>query len=306
LDTFIRGLHRRTADLHQDWTGRLKRKTSGEEARSEAVAEMLLRLRWDDTDDKARAKLSKIVARIWDGLEGLDLTDRQPLSSALWLEDIEGVALPASIAEVTRNKDEEIASLLVESSQHEQPLQESASYQQPVCSSPTEQEEETRVARNGATYIRAEFLEYYGEVQGMTMWEEALPHPRCIESADEPVSFEGETSHAARAQVARAAMDAGLQVSLDGLPSDLRRRMDLFAADQRAGARVKLPLGLTAMQRKAVHLWAEMQGLEHKSFGYRGRRRLHLAVSGRRDDGEDAEAFDFAAWNDAEEDEEEW
>merc|ERR1719401_143290 len=67
LDTFIRGLHRRTADLHEDWRNRLRRDTSGDEVRSEAVAEMLLRLRWDDSDAGARARLSQLVARIWDG-----------------------------------------------------------------------------------------------------------------------------------------------------------------------------------------------------------------------------------------------
>jgi len=35
---------------------------------------MLLRLRWDDSDATARARLSEIVGRIWDGLEGVDLT----------------------------------------------------------------------------------------------------------------------------------------------------------------------------------------------------------------------------------------
>jgi hypothetical protein len=54
MDTFIRGLHRRTADLHADWIGRLQRETAGEAARNEAVAEMLLRLRWDDSDEGPR------------------------------------------------------------------------------------------------------------------------------------------------------------------------------------------------------------------------------------------------------------
>merc|ERR1712080_15918 len=82
-----------------------------------------------------------------------------------------------------------------------------------------------------------------------------------------------------------------------------------FAAEKRAGRRVKLPLPLSAKQRKAIHLWAEMNDLEHKSFGYRGRRRLHLMVKAGQEedimDGEgvdEAEEFDFAAW--AENDEE--
>merc|ERR1719399_342379 len=81
LDTFIRGLHRRTEDLHRDWRTRMNKKTSGDEAHEEAVEEMLLRLRWDDSDSRARAKLKQIVGRIWDDLEGVDLTDRPPLSS---------------------------------------------------------------------------------------------------------------------------------------------------------------------------------------------------------------------------------
>merc|ERR1711904_732936 len=87
LDTFIRGLHRRTADLHNDWKVRVGRDTSGDEARAEAVEEMLLRLRWDDRDESARIKLKSIVARIWDALEGVDLTGKAPLSSALWIDD---------------------------------------------------------------------------------------------------------------------------------------------------------------------------------------------------------------------------
>merc|ERR1711904_23210 len=87
LDTFIRGLHRRTADLHQDWKVRLARDTSTAEACAEAIEEMLLRLRWDDSNDSARAKLSSIIGRIWDGLIGVDLTGKIPLSSALWLDD---------------------------------------------------------------------------------------------------------------------------------------------------------------------------------------------------------------------------
>merc|ERR1719310_2505313 len=48
---------------------------------------MLLRLRWDDRDEVACKKLKSIVARIWDALEGIDLTGKAPLSSALWLDD---------------------------------------------------------------------------------------------------------------------------------------------------------------------------------------------------------------------------
>merc|ERR1712232_155635 len=87
MDTFVRGLHQRTADLHADWRERLGRETSGDDARNEAVAEMLLRLRWDDNDDRARAQLSRIIGRIWDGLEGVDLKSAPPIASALWLDE---------------------------------------------------------------------------------------------------------------------------------------------------------------------------------------------------------------------------
>jgi len=64
LDTFVRGLHRRTQDLHEDWQFE-GRGTAGEEAKGEAVAEMLLRLRWDESQVGSRVKLSLLVARIW-------------------------------------------------------------------------------------------------------------------------------------------------------------------------------------------------------------------------------------------------
>ena len=57
----------------------------GPKAREEAVQEMLLRLRWDRRDNRARLKLSKIVAQIWDGLEGI--SPLKPLTSALWIAD---------------------------------------------------------------------------------------------------------------------------------------------------------------------------------------------------------------------------
>lgn len=84
LDTFIPGLHRRTQDLYREMNK--QGSTAGAEARSRAVEEMLLRLRWDDRDNKARCKLSKIVACIWDDLEGVPLHG-QVLTSALWIDD---------------------------------------------------------------------------------------------------------------------------------------------------------------------------------------------------------------------------
>merc|ERR1712224_999233 len=83
LDTFIEGLHRRTLDLHNDWE---KHGALGKKTRDAAIQEMLLRLRWDDSDDRARAKLSRIVGTIWDDLEKVDVNANPP-SSALWLKD---------------------------------------------------------------------------------------------------------------------------------------------------------------------------------------------------------------------------
>merc|ERR1711974_418352 len=89
------------------------------------------------------------------------------------------------------------------------------------------------------------------------------------------------------ADAAREAMDDGLQAVFDGLPRDLRRRMTAFAADQ-GGRKVKLPVNLRAKQRKAIHLWAEMHRLGHQSFGYRGKRRLHLVAGDGADGGDHA------------------
>lgn len=85
LDTFVEGLHRRTRDLHEAW----KQKRSSMKStrlRALAVDEMLLRVRWDDSDKQARANLSKMLAQIWDGLEGLK--PGKPIPSALWLGDV--------------------------------------------------------------------------------------------------------------------------------------------------------------------------------------------------------------------------
>jgi len=87
FDTFIEGLHQRTYDLHAEWAK--ERSLSNDKDvhannREEAVQEMLLRLRWDDHDVKARAKLSFIIENIWDGLSGVET---KPVSSALWLSD---------------------------------------------------------------------------------------------------------------------------------------------------------------------------------------------------------------------------
>lgn len=86
LDTFIHGLHRRTRDLHEFWRQSGLR-TAGVAACDAGVGELLLRLRWDDRDSRARVKLSRIIARLWRSLEGAEEGADGSLSSALWLED---------------------------------------------------------------------------------------------------------------------------------------------------------------------------------------------------------------------------
>jgi len=107
LDTFVPGLHRRTKDLHEQW--KQEGGTAGSEVRASAVEELLLRLRWDDRDQQARSKLSKILARIWDGLEGV-ASQGKPLSSALWIDDDdahaadEGKDQPAALGDSTSSQ----------------------------------------------------------------------------------------------------------------------------------------------------------------------------------------------------------
>jgi len=316
----------------------LQKSTSGDQARQEAVEEMLLRLRWDDSDEKARKKLSKIVARIWDDLEGVDMSGCAPLSSALWLDDEnndeDGVeerttskepiamAPPTEPSQITKAEDspaERITSeeptgivLPTEATQitkAEDPFVESSTLTELTATLPpteaiqvTEVEDSLieispsmlveassssspsdilpkRVARDGNAYTREEFCHHYGDIRGVTMWDEANEKAR--NATDEPPVTDALCSGdqwETRAAVARGRMDAGLQQAFDGLAEDVRRSVEQFAANQRANSRMKLPLDLTAKERKSVHLWAEMNRVEHKSFGYRGRRRLHLSV----------------------------
>jgi hypothetical protein len=102
----------------------------------------------------------------------------------------------------------------------------------------------------------------------------------------------------ARAATAQRKNDEGLQAAFDDIPSETRNTMARFAANQNAGQRMKLPLTLSAKQRKAVHLWAEMNRCEHQSFGYRGRRRLHLSIGG--DPGQEGEGGDYFGSEDEE------
>jgi hypothetical protein len=308
LDTFVRGLHRRTVDLRNDWIGRLRKDTSGDQARQEATEEMLLRLRWDDSDEKARKKLSKIVARIWDDLEGVDVSGYAPVSSALWLEDdadesksetcqlsnstadgLTAITPPAhhSVA-ATKDPLTEISEAVYSnntcseewsapSPTHEDPSENSQEVLVASSSSPSDVLER-RVARDGKSYTREEFFRHYGD-RGGAMWEEA-------DGTQQNATTEALVMHGAcdvdpwtsRASAARGKMDAGLQQAFDGLSEDVRKGIESFAANQRQNSRMKLPLDLTAKERKALHLWAEMNRVEHQSFGYRGRRRLHLSV----------------------------
>jgi len=336
LDTFVRGLHRRTRDLHKDWKERVRRETSGEAARKEAVEEMLLRLRWDDSNERARAKLSQIVARIWDGLEGLDLSGRPPLPSALWLdaEDVshESEGDQSSAARPARQGPEDFEVASPAGAANEQPeaagpVEASAAQPEPrrappglveevpeCCDAPADLAEgpapadeadeaeeaeeaeeavERRLARNGWPYTRSEFLEYYGEERGTVMWQEA----EAVVGGGAAVA----DLPAPRANAARETMDEGLREALDGLDAELRRRMDVFAADRRPGSRMKLPTSVSAKQRKAVHLWAEAAGLEHRSFGYRGRRRLHLSIAGTASGAEGADEAVDERWEEEEE-----
>jgi len=281
LDTFIRGLHRRTSDLHADWMDSVDHETSGDAARTAAVAEMLLRLRWDDKDDKARVKLSKMVATIWDGLEGVDQSAAEPISSALWLDDVEHEG---------------------ESQVHHQPRGSTASANRQVppqtidpLDSPGHSAMSTPQPSSGLPLGK-------GKGEG-----KAAKGKGDEGKGDEGKGAKGKGAKGKGAKgkgaksgfrtvvvgrdAAREAMDSGLQSTLDALPVDLMGRMNSFAADQVSGRRVKLPLNLKAKQRKAIHLWAEMQGLEHQSFGYRGGRRLHLIVPGDRAEGDDDEEW---------------
>ena len=104
LDTFVEGLHRRTRDLHEEWRDRDARQA---DVRAAAVREMLLRLRWDDRDAVARAKLSHIVGAIWDDLAGVPAMGG-PLSSALWLPDWPGASVGQADDPLRRDSEWEV------------------------------------------------------------------------------------------------------------------------------------------------------------------------------------------------------
>merc|ERR1711977_668058 len=99
-------------------------------------------------------------------------------------------------------------------------------------------------------------------------------------------------------------MDDDLIATFNGISEECRQNMERFTETREPGSRLKLPAYLKAKQRKAVHLWAEQRGLEHRSFGWASRRRLHLTVPGVRAEvvpqqAEDAgheEEFDWNAW----------
>lgn len=319
LDTFVRGLHRRTADLHDDWRVRLGLDTSGDEMRSNAVAEMLLRLRWDDSDNKARAKLSAIVARIWDALEGMDVSGRPPLSSALWLDDDDSSLENSKAAPCTACDD---------------PLSCSSTALGPAsdpCSMSVHQDHARLPGDSEGVKITDVVM-----CEGNTPSKRVLPLSASGKDGEAPAEEEASAVEDNGPEIVpvavssvppadpirappgldhqdhrhapspEAAMDEGLRTAFAGLSADLRENMERFAEDKQVGSRLKLPPTVRPKQRKAVHLWAEAHGLEHRSFGWSNRRRLHLAVPGTRPgaapaehgdrpaDGE--EAFDWAAW----------
>lgn len=156
---------------------------------------------------------------------------------------------------------------------------------------------ETRVANDGNAYSLVEFVEHYGEERGAWMWEVAAEPMAAEEAAVEMQAH-------VPAIPAVPTLDEGLQAAFDSLAADLRDRVVAFAQEHRAGSRLKLPTGLTARQRKALHLWAEANGLHHKSFGWAKKRRLHLAVGGDMEAGdagkpgeaEREEEFNWGAW----------
>jgi len=308
-------------------------------------------------------QLSRIVGRIWDGLEGVDLSSAPPIASALWLDDRfstdyssvttadEGTAAPCDHESICGL--EEVHGRYVSSDVHteaaeglafveDEPSVESDRLDLAPGIPQHRAAEEMRGA--GAASINATSSAAYDRVPPGLVNRAGLEEPALAavpvvaeDYIDDYAVFGGNLPNgegAAKgfgkgkgkdgkgkgkgkganggfrnvvvgANAARDAMDTGLQAALDGLAADLLRRMEAFADDRVAGLRVKLPLNLKAKQRKAVHLWAEMHGLEHKSFGYRGRRRLHLTVPGTRcAENDSAEAdFDWAAW---EGEEEEW
>jgi len=215
LDTFIRGLHRRTQDLHEDWSSE-GRDTSNEETHQEAVAEMLLRLRWDDRNSAARAKLSLLVERIWNGLEGVDLSGIAPLSSALWLDDAGEIATASVLIAEGRETMDAAATFLADGTTAEKSADSDLKVALPFsgCSAdgttaekfadsdlkvaspisgclvaamdPTPAEpscplvavepaQEVRIANDGVSYSRESFLEHYGAERGEEMWEYATP-----------------------------------------------------------------------------------------------------------------------------------
>eukprot|EP00405_Crypthecodinium_cohnii_P008665 CAMPEP_0206427416 /NCGR_PEP_ID=MMETSP0324_2-20121206/5023_1 /ASSEMBLY_ACC=CAM_ASM_000836 /TAXON_ID=2866 /ORGANISM="Crypthecodinium cohnii, Strain Seligo" /LENGTH=1420 /DNA_ID=CAMNT_0053892683 /DNA_START=234 /DNA_END=4496 /DNA_ORIENTATION=+ len=262
LDTFIRGLHRRTMDLHSDWEVRLRKDTSGEAAKAEAVEEMLLRLRWDDSDNVARSKLKLLVGRIWDGLEGVDLSCKKPLSSALWLDENDEIPAAASARSAAAAAAAAAAAPIHQDGQANEDDDDDEGKQ-----------DEKEDAKEGATAAAA-------AASGAS----AAEAPTTTTTTTTTTTIATTAAAAANStfpvgrEAAEAAMDDDLMRTYQALDTDLKRRLTGFAELQRNGMRLKLPLALRAKQRKALHLWAEQQGLFHRSFGYRGRRRLHVST----------------------------
>jgi hypothetical protein len=345
-------LHRRTADLHQDWKVRLARDTSTTEARVEAIEEMLLRLRWDDSNDSARAKLSSIIGRIWDGLEGVDLTEKTPLSSALWLDDEGMMPTQASCLKsastdgdcdqvgiedrqpegdestIAPSRDSQVSDAagaatvepasVVEAVQSVDPAASASQEGDSEVASASEvaTDEEVRIARDGNAYSLSGFMAHYGDERGQWYWEEAEERVPTAPEESQPLPGQEPPAEPEESSVvpavdqetpavpAPATMDDDLLATFNGLSEELKRSMERFIETWESGSRLKLPSYMKAKQRKALHLWAEQRGLEHRSFGWASRRRLHLTVPGDRaeiaapqaEDAGQQEEFDWDAW----------
>jgi len=267
LDTFIRGLHRRTQELHDDWVSEGKA-TDGKEGRAAAVEEMLLRLRWDDNDNVARRKLTKMVERIWDDLEGVDVSDAAPLSSALWLDDLE-------------EKEEEEA----------RAVEEVAAAPELSCkntvkaASKPDSRTETAPPSESSDAAEPELPptgDVWEEVPDTleASWDVAPASGAPAEVAPDEEAPAEEAPRSRRAQWGPPVMDEGLQSSFDALPADVRRRLEAFCKAARPGSRLNLPRRLRPITRKALHVWATLNApaVEHKSFGFAAQRRLRFWV----------------------------
>merc|ERR1712141_454801 len=112
----------------------------------------------------AQTKLSHIIARIWDDLEGVDLTEKEPISSALWLDDAgeyiphSASTLSSDLAQETCLEPECTVPSAVEDAADGTEVDDwihAGHGLEPSCKTMTcenEEHERRRVARNGKSY----------------------------------------------------------------------------------------------------------------------------------------------------------